>query len=148
MDGGVDVKATGDIVINGRVGQARVASLEGIIRVQQGVYGTEGGTLLAAAKQVQSPVIEWAEVAAGTSVIAETISGSTIRCNGTVYAMTGRGMIANSTIRAGERPGSTASSTSGDRIWKSRMPIWASSSRRRGELDAKMMLMGNHSTSR
>ena len=102
VDGGVDVKATGDIVINGRVGQARVASLEGIIRVQQGVYGTEGGTLLAAAKQVQSPVIEWAEVAAGTSVIAETISGSTIHCNGTVYAMTGRGMIANSTIRAGE----------------------------------------------
>lgn len=41
VDGEVDIEASGDIVINGKVGQARVRSLNGTIRVQQGVYGTE-----------------------------------------------------------------------------------------------------------
>lgn len=102
VDGGVEVSASGDIVINGRMGRARVASGEGTIRVQQGVFGTAGETFLSAAGQVQSPVLEEAEVEAGASVIAETISGSAIRCGGTVYAMTGRGLIANSRIQAQE----------------------------------------------
>lgn len=102
VDGGVDIEASGEIVINGRMGQARVTSTGGTIRVQKGIYGTGGKTFLTAACQVQSPVAEWAEIDAGTSVIAETISNSTIRCGGTVYAMSGRGMIADSLIRAGE----------------------------------------------
>lgn len=102
VDGGVDVKASGDIVINGKVGQARVTSTDGIIRVQQGIHGTKGKTFLKAAGQVQSPAVEWAEIDAGTSVITETVSNSVIRCGGTVYAMTGRGMIASSQIWAGE----------------------------------------------
>ncbi|MDE7261928.1 MAG: FapA family protein [Oscillospiraceae bacterium] len=102
VDGGASIVATGDIVINGKVGQARVTSTEGIIRVQQGIYGTEGKTVLAAASQIQSPVVEGAEVSAGTSVITEAISNSVIRCGSTVYAMTGRGLIVNSQIRAGE----------------------------------------------
>ena len=47
-------------------------------------------------------MVEWAEIRAGTSVITETISNSTIRCGGTVYVMSGRGMIVDSLIRAGD----------------------------------------------
>ncbi|MDE7261460.1 MAG: FapA family protein, partial [Oscillospiraceae bacterium] len=102
VDGGANITASGDIVIDGKIGQARVTSTEGIIRVQQGIYGTDGKTFLSAASQVQSPVVDGAEIEAGTSVIAETISNSVIHCGGTVYAMTGRGMIVSSRIWAGE----------------------------------------------
>lgn len=102
VDGGVDIEASGDIVINGKLGQARVTSKGGTIHVQQGVYGTSGKTFLTAARQVQSPVIEGAEIRAGANVTAEMISGSTIYCDGTVYAMTGRGMIAGSVVQAGD----------------------------------------------
>lgn len=102
VDSGVDVTASGDIVINGKVYQARITSTGGIIRVQKGIYGTRGQTFLTSASQVQSPVVESAEINAGTSIIAETISNSVICCDGTVYAMTGRGMIVNSEIRAGD----------------------------------------------
>lgn len=102
VDGGVDIEASGDIVINGKLGQARVTSLGGTIHVQQGIYGTSGKTFLSAAHQVQSPVVECAEISAGTNVVAEMISNSTIHCEGTVYALTGRGMIAGSVIRAGD----------------------------------------------
>jgi len=102
VDGGAEIQASGDIVIGGKLGQARVTSENGIIRVQQGVYGTAGKTFLSAAAQVQARVIERAEIEAGTSVVAETISNSTIRCGGVVYAMTGRGMIVDSLIWAGD----------------------------------------------
>ena len=101
VDGGVKVEASGDIVVAGKLGQARITSSEGTIRVQQGIFGTEGGTYLRADRQVQSPVMEWAEVEAGASVIAETVSNSVIRCGDTVYATNGRGMIADSRIYAG-----------------------------------------------
>lgn len=101
VDGGVVVEASGDITIGGKMGQARVTSTGGTIRVQQGVYGTSGQTVLTAARQVQAPVLECAEITAETSVIGETITNCTIRCGGTVYAMNGRGMIADCTIRAG-----------------------------------------------
>lgn len=102
VDGGAVIVATGNIVINGKVGQARITSVDGTIRVQQGIYGAEGSTFLSAARQVQSPVVEQAEISAGVSVIAEMIVNSTIHCDGTVYAMTGRGMITGSLIRAGD----------------------------------------------
>lgn len=102
VDGGVDVKASGDIVINGKIGEARVTSMGGTIHVRQGICGTNGKTFVNAAGQVQSPAVDWAEIEAGTSVIAETISNSVIRCGGTVYAMTGRGMIISSHIQAGD----------------------------------------------
>lgn len=102
VDGGAEVEASGDIVINGKLGQAKVTSTGGIIRVRQGVYGTSGRTFLTAAGQVQAPAVEWAEINAGASVIAESILDSVIHCGGTVYAMTGRGIIANSRIWAGE----------------------------------------------
>ncbi len=100
VDGGVVIEATGEVVINGKMGQARITSTGGTIRVQKGVYGTEGKTFLTAAYQAQAPVMEHAEIDAGTSVIAETISDSVIRCGGTVYVMNGRGMIVNSLIQA------------------------------------------------
>lgn len=102
VDGGVEIKASGEIVINGKVGQARVMSTGGTIRVQGGIYGTGGKTVLTAAGQVQAPVVEHAEIEAGTSVIAETVSNSTIRCGGTVYVMSGRGMIVDSHIQAAD----------------------------------------------
>ena len=102
VDGGAVIVATGNIVINGKVKQARITSVNGTIRVQQGIYGAEGSTFLSAARQVQSPVVEQAEISAGVSVIAEMIVNSTIHCDGTVYAMTGRGMITGSLIRAGD----------------------------------------------
>lgn len=102
VDGGVNVEASGDIVINGKMGQAHVTSKGGTILVQQGIYGTKGKTFLSAARQVQSPVMEWAEIGAGTSVISRTISNCEICCEGTVYAMTGRGMIIGSLIRTGD----------------------------------------------
>lgn len=100
VDGGANVEASGDIVINGKVGQARISSTGGTIRVQKGIYGAKGETTLSAAGQVQSPVVEWASIDAGASVITETISNSTIHCGGMVYAMSGRGMIVDSLIRA------------------------------------------------
>ena len=102
VDGGVVIEASGEIVINGKMGEARVTSTGGTIRVQHGVFGTPGRTFLSAENQVQAPILECAAVSAGTSVIAETISNSTIRCGGTVYVMSGRGMIVNSVIRAGD----------------------------------------------
>lgn len=102
VDGGVNIVVSGDVVINGKLGQAQVVSTGGIIRVQKGIYGTSGKTSLKAASQVQSPAVEYAQVTAGSSVIAETILNSEIRCDGTVYAMTGRGLIVNSRIRAGD----------------------------------------------
>ncbi len=100
VDGGVDVTASGDIVITGKIGQARVESTGGTIRVQQGVNGTQGKTTLLAARQIQSPVIERADVHAGASIIAETIANSTVRSGGLVYVMSGRGMILDSHIQA------------------------------------------------
>lgn len=102
VDGEVDIEASGDIVINGKIGQGRVISTGGTVRVQQGIYGVSGKTYISAGCQVQSPVVEWTEIRAGTSVITETISNSTIRCGGTVYVMSGRGMIVDSLIRAGD----------------------------------------------
>lgn len=100
--GGVAIEASGEIVINGKMGQAKVTSTGGTIRVQKGIYGTSGATFLTAACQVQSPVIEYAEIEVETSVITETISNSVIRCGGTVYVMNGRGMIVDSQIWAGD----------------------------------------------
>lgn len=102
VDGGASVEASGEIVINGRVGQASLTSSGGTIRVQQGIYGAKDKTRLAAAGQIQSPVVEWAEIDAGTSLIAETVSNSSVRCGGTVYVMGGRGLITDSVIRAGD----------------------------------------------
>ena len=102
VDGGVVIEASGEIVINGKMGEARVTSLSGTIRVQQGIFGVKDKTFLSAACQVQSPVVEWAEVEAGTSVIAETILNSVIRCGSMVYVMSGRGIIADSVLRAGD----------------------------------------------
>lgn len=102
VDGGVAIEASGEIVINGKMGQAKVTSTGGTIRVQKGIYGTSGATFLTAACQVQSPVIEYAEIEVETSVITETISNSVIRCGGTVYVMNGRGMIVDSQIWAGD----------------------------------------------
>ncbi len=101
VDGGAVIAATGNIIINGKVRRARITSVEGTIRVQQGIYGSDGSTSLSAARQVQSPVVEQAEISAGVSVIAERIVDSTIHCDGTVYAMTGQGIITGSLIRAG-----------------------------------------------
>ena len=72
VDGGVDIEASGDIVINGKMGQARVAA-GGTIRIQQGIYGTKGKTSVTAAGQVQSPVMEWTEIDAGTSVDRKSV---------------------------------------------------------------------------
>ena len=102
VDGGVVIEASGDIVINGKIGQASVTSTTGTIFVQRGIYGTNGQTKLAAACQVQSPVVEWANIEAGTSVITEAILNSAICCGGTVYVMSGRGLIADSRIQTGD----------------------------------------------
>lgn len=102
VDGGVEIEASGEIVINGKMGQARVTSMGGTIRVQKGVFGTKGKTFLNAGYQVQAPVMEQVEIEAGTNVVAETISDSVIRCGGSVYATGGRGMIVDTQIRAGE----------------------------------------------
>ena len=53
MDGGAEIEASGDIVINGKLGQARVTSKGGTIRVQQGIYGSSEKTFLSAACQVR-----------------------------------------------------------------------------------------------
>lgn len=102
VDEGVCISASGDIVINGKLGKGRVSSLGGTLRVQKGVFGTEGETFLSAARQVQAPNIEWAEIEAGASVLSESILNSRIHCGGTVYVMTGRGIIASSDIWAGD----------------------------------------------
>lgn len=102
VDGGINISASGDIVINGKLGRGRVTSMGSTIRVQKGIFGTSGATFLSAAGQVQAPAIEWAEIDTGTSVIAESVLNSTIHCGGMVYAMTGRGLIASSQIWAGD----------------------------------------------
>lgn len=100
VDAGADIEASGDIVIGGRVGQARITSTGGTIRVEQGIYGAKGKTFLTAACQVQTPVVERAKIDAGTSVITEAVLNGEIRCGGTVYAMSGRGIIVDSVIWA------------------------------------------------
>ena len=102
VDGGVEIEATGQIVINGKVGQARITSTGGTIRVQQGIFGTEGKTFLTADGQIQSPVVEWADLNAGTNVVADMITSSVVNCGGTAYVTTGHGVIADSLVRAGE----------------------------------------------
>lgn len=102
VDGGAVVEASGDIVISGKLGTGRVTSTGGSIRVQQGVSGEQGQTFLVAARQVQAPVLERAEISAGACVIAESIAGCAIHCDGTVYALSGYGTIKGSLIRAGD----------------------------------------------
>lgn len=102
VDGGTVVEATGDIVISGTLGAGRVTSTGGSIRVQRGVRGTREQTFLTAARQVQAPVLEQAEINAGNCVIAESVADCTIHCDGTVYALTGYGSITGSLIRAGD----------------------------------------------
>lgn len=46
VDGGVSIEASGDIIIGGKMGQARVVSTGGTIRVQEGIFGTTGQTFL------------------------------------------------------------------------------------------------------
>lgn len=93
VDHGASVKATGDIIITGKVGQAQITSTDGTIHVRQGIFGTDGKTFITATGQVQAPVLEWAQISAGTSVFAEVISNCTIQCGAAVHAMTGRGLI-------------------------------------------------------
>lgn len=102
VDGMADIEASGDIFITGKMGSGRLNSTGGTIRVQQGIFGTHGETFITASGQIQAPVIETAEIEAGTSVITESVLDSRIHCGGMVYAMTGRGIIAGSNIWAGD----------------------------------------------
>lgn len=49
VDDRASVKAPGDTVIVGKIGQARLISMEGIILVRQGNSGTDGKTFITAA---------------------------------------------------------------------------------------------------
>jgi len=98
--GGAVVEASGDVIIAGEVRDAQVISTGGTIRVQQGVHGVEGKTLLKAARQLQAAVIESARAEAGGDVVSEVIMGSEVSSGGSVFVTGGRGLILGGSVQA------------------------------------------------
>ncbi len=99
VSNGVTVEVSGDIIINGEVRDATVISTCGSIRIQQGVHGVKGKTTIKAERQLQTPIIELAEVETGGSVITEIVADSTIRCGSTLNVLGGHGMIVGGSIQ-------------------------------------------------
>ncbi len=100
VDGGAVVEATGDVIIAGEVRDGQVISTGGTIRVQQGVHGVAGKTVLKAARQLQAAVIETARAEAGGDVISEVIMDSEVSSGGSVFVTGGRGLILGGQVQA------------------------------------------------
>lgn len=100
IDGGVEIEATGDIIVGGEVRDARMVSTSGGIRVQRGIHGVEGKTSLKAAKQLQSASIVSAQVETGGDVITEVAVDSSISTGGSLVATGGHGLILGCRIQA------------------------------------------------
>jgi len=99
--GGVAVEAEGDILIGGQVLDAKLTSVKGCIRVQKGVNGSSGGSVvLKAGQQVQAPFIEDANIEAGSDIITERLVNCHIRCGGLVNVLGGRGMLVGGDVQA------------------------------------------------
>lgn len=101
LSGGVYVEATGDLIIFGQVRDATACSTGGSVRVQKGVAGGTGKTLVKAAQQVQTPSVAAAEVESGGGIFTESIVNSEIRCGTSVLVRGGQGLILGGHVQAG-----------------------------------------------
>ncbi len=98
--GGVVVNAGGDIIIFGEVRDATVCSNGGSVRVQGGIAGQPGKTVVRAARQVQAPRIANAAVEAGGSVFAQSISDSEILSGASVFVQGEEGAVSGGQVQA------------------------------------------------
>lgn len=98
--GGVVINAGGDIIIFGELRDATVCSSGGSVRVQRGIAGTPGKTVVQAARQVQALSISNAAVEAGSSVYAQSVSDSEILCGVSVFVQGGEGTISGGQVQA------------------------------------------------
>lgn len=95
----VIIKSSGDIIVGGSV---REASLDagGIIRIQKGCTKGKSETMLTAEGQVQCASIEETTVKASGDVFAEVIMDSEITSGGSIYVLSGRGLLAGGDVKA------------------------------------------------
>lgn len=103
VKGGASARASGDIIVAGSVLDGSVTSAGGCIRVQKGVRGVEGVTVLRAAGQIQVASAENAELRAGASVIAEVLSDCRVVSGRTVSVLGGMGLLAGGYVQAEKR---------------------------------------------
>ncbi|MCI9596346.1 MAG: DUF342 domain-containing protein [Firmicutes bacterium] len=95
----VIIKSVGDIIVGGSVREASL-NAEGSIRIQKGCTKGKSETMLTAKGQVQCVSIEDATVRAGSDVFAEVIMDSQITSGGSIYAISGQGLLAGGDIKA------------------------------------------------
>lgn len=95
----VIIKSAGDIIIGG---SAREASLDagGRIRIQKGCAKGKSETTLTAKGQVQCVKLEGVTVKAGGDVFAEAIVDSGVTSGGSIYVLSGCGLLAGGEIKA------------------------------------------------
>ncbi len=99
IEDGVTINAAGDIIIEGNVKNGKIIS-GGTIRIQGEVKGSVENELKAN-RQIQCAIMENAAAAAGGNIYAEVIANSTVVSReGSVYAVSGRGLIFGGNIQA------------------------------------------------
>ncbi len=99
IEDGVTINATGNIIIEGNVRNGKILS-GGTIRIQGEVKGTQE-TELNAEKQIQCAILENARAVAKGNIYAEVIANSeVVSREGSVYAVSGRGLIFGGSIQA------------------------------------------------
>lgn len=95
---GAEIHVTGSIIITGEVKGASIFA-GGSIRIQKGVKGP-AKSVLKSSGQVQCQVIENAVVTADGNVYANGILNSEVISGGSVYVLSGKGMITGGAVRA------------------------------------------------
>ena len=99
IDDGVTINAIGNIIIEGNVRHGKILS-GGTIRIQGEVKGSRENEL-SAEKQIQCAILEEATATAKGNIYAEVIANSeVISREGSIYAVSGRGLIFGGSIQA------------------------------------------------
>ncbi len=95
---GFEIRAGGNITLQGRVGSATLEA-KGNIHIEQGINGT-GKAEITAAKNVNAGFIENCLVRAGENVVAGSIINSTVECEGDIDVTSKHGTIVGGKITA------------------------------------------------
>ena len=94
---GFKVNATGDIIVQGSVGSAKLCA-GGNIEIMEGMNGNGQGTLEARG-DVKITFMESVNVICYQDIYAATIVNSDILCGGSIYATKGKGVVVGGSIK-------------------------------------------------
>ena len=95
----VIIKAAGNIIINGDVREATITA-GGSIRIEKSCTKGQAETVLKAEGQIQCAAMEDITAEANGSIFGEVILDSRITSGGSVYALSGRGLLIGGEIKA------------------------------------------------